>query len=332
MSNELSVLSLSAVFVLLIPSLAAGQGESQIIFADDFEIFTPGLRLVCQDSTNWGTWSSIPCDSVEDPHVTTNVAFGGLKSVWIQQGNDLIKPITNYTSGKYSIRFELYIPSGFTASWGQLAAFVSSAPNANRWGCYARFNPYGNGTINADVWDAAQFPFSYDSWMLNELIVDLNTDWAEFYFEGNLIYGWQWTSSSDSTCPLQLSVTDIMGGIYPNTGPSEWYIDDYRLARLDPNVGLGHFVYAPTEFILRQNYPNPFNPRTAIMFELPTSSDVRLSVFDFLGREVSVLVNERREAGNHELIFDGSNLASGVYFYRLAAGEFVQSKRLVLLK
>jgi photosystem II stability/assembly factor-like uncharacterized protein len=88
----------------------------------------------------------------------------------------------------------------------------------------------------------------------------------------------------------------------------------------------------PAGFRLCQNYPNPFNPSTTIKFELPKSSEVRLSVYDMLGREVSVLVHERREAGVHEVRFDGTNLASGVYVYRLQAGDFVQSKRMLVLK
>jgi hypothetical protein len=88
----------------------------------------------------------------------------------------------------------------------------------------------------------------------------------------------------------------------------------------------------PASYVLLQNYPNPFNPRTTIKYELPKSSQVRLSVFDILGREVLLLVNERRNAGVYEVKFDGSNLASGVYFYRLQAGDFTQTKRLLLLK
>jgi hypothetical protein len=88
----------------------------------------------------------------------------------------------------------------------------------------------------------------------------------------------------------------------------------------------------PMVYTLDQNYPNPFNPSTTIKFELPRASHVSLTVFDVLGREVSELVNERKEAGVYEVKFDGSNLASGVYFYRLQAGDFVQSKRLLLLK
>ncbi len=88
----------------------------------------------------------------------------------------------------------------------------------------------------------------------------------------------------------------------------------------------------PTQAALAQNYPNPFNPSTTIRYELPAASQVRLSVFDMLGREVSVLVNERREAGVHEARFDGSGLASGVYLYRMQSGDFVQTRQLVLVR
>jgi len=84
--------------------------------------------------------------------------------------------------------------------------------------------------------------------------------------------------------------------------------------------------------LLYQNYPNPFNPSTTIKYELPKSSMVRLSVYDILGREVSVLVNERKSAGSYEVKFDAAGLSSGVYIYRLQAGDFVQAKKFVVLK
>jgi hypothetical protein len=83
---------------------------------------------------------------------------------------------------------------------------------------------------------------------------------------------------------------------------------------------------------LEQNYPNPFNPSTTINYELPKSSEVRLSVHDMLGREVSVLVNERKNAGVHAVEFDASALSSGMYLYQLQAGDFIQTRRLVILK
>jgi hypothetical protein len=88
----------------------------------------------------------------------------------------------------------------------------------------------------------------------------------------------------------------------------------------------------PKEFVLKQNHPNPFNPSTTIQYQLPTDSMVRLNVYDIFGREVSVLVNERKNAGSYGVKFEGKNLASGVYFYRLQAGDFTQTRRLLLLK
>jgi hypothetical protein len=94
----------------------------------------------------------------------------------------------------------------------------------------------------------------------------------------------------------------------------------------------GCWLPLPISFALHQNYPNPFNPTTTIRYELPKASIVTLSVFDILGREVSVLVNERRDAGSHEVNFCARNLASGVYLCRMQAGDFVQLRKLLLVQ
>jgi len=83
---------------------------------------------------------------------------------------------------------------------------------------------------------------------------------------------------------------------------------------------------------LEQNYPNPFNPSTSICYSLPNRSHVTLSVYNTLGQQVAQLVNEESESGYHEVQFNATNLASGIYFYRLQAGTFVETKRLLLLK
>ncbi len=88
----------------------------------------------------------------------------------------------------------------------------------------------------------------------------------------------------------------------------------------------------PTDFSLSQNYPNPFNPTTTIKYSIPNSQFVTLKVYDLLGREISTLVNEEKAPGNYEVKFDGSNLSSGVYLYRLQAGSFTQTKKFVLMK
>ena len=88
----------------------------------------------------------------------------------------------------------------------------------------------------------------------------------------------------------------------------------------------------PEAFTLFQNYPNPFNPSTNISFSLPAKSFVSLKVYDLLGREVATLAAQEMSAGNHALQWNASKMPSGVYFYRLKAGTFTQSKKLVLLK
>ncbi|HTY21686.1 MAG TPA: T9SS type A sorting domain-containing protein, partial [Desulfomonilaceae bacterium] len=80
------------------------------------------------------------------------------------------------------------------------------------------------------------------------------------------------------------------------------------------------------------NYPNPFNPRTDVRYLVPGVSDVKIAVYDVLGREVAVLVNERKQPGSYKAVFDASGLASGVYLYRMTAGSFVESQKMLLLK
>ncbi|MCB0744187.1 MAG: T9SS type A sorting domain-containing protein [Ignavibacteriae bacterium] len=96
----------------------------------------------------------------------------------------------------------------------------------------------------------------------------------------------------------------------------------------------------PNEFVLNQNYPNPFNPTTSIKFNLPTESKVRLNVFNVLGEEVAELVNNNLQAGFHSVQFDARSLNSGIYFYKIEAGDpsagsghgFVQIRKMMLLK
>jgi hypothetical protein len=88
----------------------------------------------------------------------------------------------------------------------------------------------------------------------------------------------------------------------------------------------------PSQFILAQNYPNPFNPSTTIHFSLPSSEFVTLKVFDVLGNEVATLVNEEKATGSYEVNFNAANLSSGVYLYKLQAGSFIETKKMLLLK
>ena len=117
----------------------------------------------------------------------------------------------------------------------------------------------------------------------------------------------------------------------------------YRLKQVDTD---GSFEYSailqveinlPQNFTLSQNFPNPFNPETSIRYELPEAVEVKVSIFNLLGNEIRTLVNEQKEAGVHSILWNGKDnagreVATGAYLYRIKAGEFVETKRLTLLR
>ena len=103
--------------------------------------------------------------------------------------------------------------------------------------------------------------------------------------------------------------------------------------KLIETVGIQNYnSEIPLNFSLNQNYPNPFNPVTAFKFALPKSSYAKLTLYDLLGKTVTVLVNEQLNAGNYKIIWDASNYSSGVYFYKLEADEFTETKKMILIK
>ncbi|MCL4547583.1 MAG: T9SS type A sorting domain-containing protein [Bacteroidetes bacterium] len=88
----------------------------------------------------------------------------------------------------------------------------------------------------------------------------------------------------------------------------------------------------PVSFSLQQNYPNPFNPSSTIEFSIPKSTHVNVTIFNTLGKEINILMNSYLSAGKHTVVFDGNNLPSGIYFYRLRAGDYTETKKAILLK
>ena len=124
-----------------------------------------------------------------------------------------------------------------------------------------------------------------------------------------------------------------------NGGSASILVDEFtfgdsleqKVIAVEPNNGI------PRVFVLHQNYPNPFNPVTTLSYEIPEAGDVRLVIYDILGREVISLVNSRQLVGSHSIQWNGRDrfgkmVSTGVYIYRLQAGEFVNTKKLLLLK
>ncbi len=138
------------------------------------------------------------------------------------------------------------------------------------------------------------------------------------------------TGNGTTNQPVNYSYTD-KGLLTGNYG--------YRLKQIDYNGNfeyhnLNHdvFVGIPEVFEMSQNYPNPSNPTSKINYSIPVTGKVLLKIYDITGKEVAVLVNELKDAGFHTAEFNGSNLASGVYFYKLTSGDFSQTKKMILVK
>ncbi|MEJ2104044.1 MAG: T9SS type A sorting domain-containing protein [Ignavibacteriaceae bacterium] len=134
---------------------------------------------------------------------------------------------------------------------------------------------------------------------------------------------------------ILLVVSDVASSA-PDTG---YVLGDYSVLSNEPIVGVENEQSIPIKFFLQQNYPNPFNPTTWIRFSVPETQFVTFKVFDILGDEVETLVNEELPSGEYEVQFNSHSslsgikeLTSGIYFYQLKAGSFIQTKKMILLK
>ncbi len=132
-----------------------------------------------------------------------------------------------------------------------------------------------------------------------------------------------------STFPFSDSAKSILHTL------NAWYIRGlegvYKLTESIQSIEKENEM-VPFKFFLSQNYPNPFNPSTIISFSLPKKSDVYITIYDITGKEIQQLFEGVEEAGKYEVSFDGSNLSSGVYFYKLRAGDFTSTKKMILVK
>ncbi|MFO7446006.1 MAG: discoidin domain-containing protein [Ignavibacteriaceae bacterium] len=129
------------------------------------------------------------------------------------------------------------------------------------------------------------------------------------------------------TIPLKEGVNEIA-----IDGEWNWMSFDYIAIPGAAVVSVGEAEEVPESYFLYQNYPNPFNPSTVIRYSLPEQVHVSLKIFDILGNEIKTLVNNNQGTGNYEVIFDASGVSSGVYFYRLQAGDYIQNLKMLLLK
>jgi hypothetical protein len=200
------------------------------------------------------------------------------------------------------------------------------------------------GTTNGGVWiytDSLLIPVELSSFTANAKNDNVELHWTTATELNNS--GFELQRSVDKEAFKKIAF--IPG--YGTTAEPKYYsyIDknvsgliEYRLKQIDFN---GTFEYSKVvevslvhrlSFELQQNYPNPFNPITKIKYQIPELSFVTIKVYDVLGSEVESLVNGEKPAGGYEVEFNATNLPSGIYFYKLKAGNFIQVKKMILLK
>jgi hypothetical protein len=140
------------------------------------------------------------------------------------------------------------------------------------------------------------------------------------------------TDTLNCAYPTSAAIYSAATGGYP-VGDLNWFPARYTAWKSDPVSGVDdRGGEVPEAFSLEQNYPNPFNPTTQIVYTLPVAAQVGLNVYNLLGQRVMTLVNEKKEPGSYTVTFDSRGLSSGVYFYRLTAGDQVMSKKMMLMK
>ena len=139
-----------------------------------------------------------------------------------------------------------------------------------------------------------------------------------------------WSARNYITAVVELYNTGDVGVAWVGLDGTNRRVYWDRYAALSRITGNHNEI--PQSFTLEQNYPNPFNPVTTIRFSVPEYTNVKLTVYDILGKEVSVLANEKLSPGSYEIDFNAENIPSGVYFYRLQAGNYIETRKMILMK
>jgi hypothetical protein len=160
------------------------------------------------------------------------------------------------------------------------------------------------------------------AWWRQDSLVNNVIHWTKFVITNNFVRPW----------PLYACDLDGDGNNDIISGSSHDGSNEVKWWKNDGIVGVEDDPGSPAGYELMYNYPNPFNPNTRINFSIPQREYVRLQVFDVLGSEVAILVNEEKPAGIFEVEFNAQSLPSGIYFYRLSTGDFANTKKMILLK
>ena len=199
------------------------------------------------------------------------------------------------------------------------SAWVNSSKNSNTYD--------GNNNLTevlSQIWDGSAWVNSSK----RSNTYDGNNNLTEVHFQSWDGSAWVNSSKDTYTYDGNNNLTEVLFQIWDD---SAW-VNFLKVINLYIPTGTGQFGGEVNTYSLSSNYPNPFNPTTKISYTIPERSNVSLKIFDLLGSEVAELVKGEIEAGSYIIEFNASTLPSGIYFYKLQAGDFVETKKMVLMK
>lgn len=342
------IIKTAIVTIVVIAGLSAqGWHES---FSTDGTIDADGIF---GSDHSWQWWSSGGTPTITDGELSLTVPTGSwdlleqftgeredVNFISIDETSD-----TNITITPYE--FEVYIKTKFTNSVAPsdedqlfitLAADVdwlggaTGSPNFNAMTIMAI--PFYGWTGAYHMATAAWDPIiespavAYDTYFWHRIVVD-SSDISVWVYTDGEVPG----ESADFTFTIDISdrldqfIIAIGCDIDNGTGyVSEVYYNE------SPSLAVEQDITIAEEYSLDQNYPNPFNPETNIHFRIPNDGHVNLKVYNLKGEEIATLINRRKNAGNHTIVWNASNVPSGLYLYQLKTGSFVQTKKMALIK
>jgi hypothetical protein len=243
--------------------------------------------------------------------------------------NNFTTTITQSTenhSGTYSVKGEVIITSALGVDI-PIFPFLQSITGITQRGRYNTLSGYYKFFPKND-----SMYISIQMLKNNQIIgygnLTLQNEQSSFTeFQVNINY---YNNDIADTAIITFGLEDLPGTGGDYSG-SYFLLDDLTFSNEATDVEQQNGIN-PNIFYLAQNYPNPFNPSTKIVYSLPKSNFVTLNVYNLLGKKVAVLVNENKHAGNYEAVFNADNLPSGIYIYKITAGTYSDSRKMILIK
>jgi hypothetical protein len=203
-------------------------GMYSLVWEDQFDTYVADVQVAVQNPTDWTTWSAAP-GTAEDPFVRTSPApaYTGANSLEITGTVDAVHEFGNLTTGSYRVSHRMYVVSGNVGYFNTLLLFNGAN---SEWGMQVAFETDGTATLDAGIFAAATFNYTPDTWMLNEVYVDLDNDYAEYWFNGAFVWSWQWSVGTGGYATNQLAANNFYA-YTGDPGPDNplFYIDDYKL-------------------------------------------------------------------------------------------------------